>query len=612
MSNKKNSHISGNPEKRKLQEMIAEEFKLFRRYCLELAKPMNESYDVQKKSVTKRRTEAIIQYMPTVIERFKGKYSVEDIRKLFTSFCCADSLISNAPFKQDDTECWSVAAAIWILDELKDSGKLSQLNLSDYRSCENTSEIIDCVHPLELLNSMTALIQMQMMKQAGHKLLFHSENAEYGKEPLRNDTKAHLDFLSVLELLDSDHVQNAVKNMEKKIWKVIEIYIVCMNKFTKSVENSSEYRNAKKSEYLYICNLQLLTAVQSLEPKNLDEADGIPNSVYECISEYINEFMVENHYETIFAVFYLLAMGSDLIWLYAPVIPILNRCWEMLPWGQCDFVLNRKDEESFNIGGYFKSAVTHQGIYALTQTLLPRDTVQHQELSDSLLKYGFSEETADIQAYLMSLASAYHDCMIQQTELHQQEIEKILQDKTEMPVIITKQDSVDLQELNNLKSENTALNKILKEERHKSSILEKEITELKQKNQDEYEELLLYREYMYYLEHDEEEEILKDIPVKFPYHTKRKIVCLGGIEPWLKHISEKLKNVTFHKPDVKTNIDTFKYADEIWIQMEGLKHKESLPVTNLAKKRGIPIHFFRCAGVRQCAEQFARHDMNRK
>ncbi|MBR4319211.1 MAG: hypothetical protein IKP69_04070, partial [Oscillospiraceae bacterium] len=72
-----------------------------------------------------------------------------------------------------------------------------------------------------------------------------------------------------------------------------------------------------------------------------------------------------------------------------------------------------------------------------------------------------------------------------------------MQDKTEVPVIIPKQDSVDLQELNSLKAENTALSKRLKEERHKSSILEKEITELKQKNQDEYEEMLLYREYMY-------------------------------------------------------------------------------------------------------------------
>ena len=612
MSNKKakkNSHVSGNPEKRKLQEMIAEEFKLFRHYCLELAKPMNESYDVQKKSVTKRRMEAIIQYMPVVTEYFKEKYTIDVIQNLFTRFCCSDDLLPDGLFKKDDVAHWSVAAAVWILDELKDSGKLSQINLIDYRNCENTS-VIDCVHPPELLNSMTALIQMQMMKQAGHKLLFHSENAEYGKKSLRTDTKPPLDFLSVLELLDLDHVQNAIKNLEKKIWKVIEIYIVCMNKFTKSVENSSEYRNAKKSEYLYICNLRLLEAVQSLEPKNLDEADGIPDSVYECISEYINEFIVENPYETIFAVFYLLAMGSDLIWLYAPVISILNRCWEMLPWGQCDFVLNRKNEENFNIEGYFKNAVMHQGIYALTQTLLPRDTVQHQELLDSLLKYGFSEETVDIQAYLISLASAYHDCMMKQDELHQQEIEKILQGKLEESQI-EKQDSVDLQELDNLKAENIALNKRLKEERHKSSILEKEITELKQKNQDEYEELLLYREYMYYLEYDEEE-ILKDIPVKFPYYTKRKIVCLGGIEPWLKHISEKLKNVTFHKQNVKTNIDTFKYADEIWIQMEGLKHKESLPVTNLAKKKGIPVHFFRCAGVGQCAEQFARHDMNRK
>ena len=55
-----------------------------------------------------------------------------------------------------------------------------------------------------------------------------------------------------------------------------------------------------------------------------------------------------------------------------------------------------------------------------------------------------------------------------------------------------------------IKFENTFLNKALKEEKHNSSMLEKEISKLKQQNQDEHEELLLYREYMYYLEHDEE------------------------------------------------------------------------------------------------------------
>ena len=190
MSNKqtkKNSHISGNPEKRKLQAMIAEEFKLFRRYSLELAKSMNESYDVQKKSVTKRRMEAIIQYMPVVVEHFKEKYTVNVIQKLFARFCCSDDLLPDGLFKKDDVANWSVAAAIWILDELKDSKKLLQLNLSDYKNCGNTFEIIDCVHPPELLNPMIMLIQMQMMKQAGHRLLFHSENAEYGKESLKND-----------------------------------------------------------------------------------------------------------------------------------------------------------------------------------------------------------------------------------------------------------------------------------------------------------------------------------------------------------------------------------------------------------------------------------------
>ncbi|WP_295219550.1 hypothetical protein [Ruminococcus sp.] len=52
----------------------------------------------------------------------------------------------------------------------------------------------------------------------------------------------------------------------------------------------------------------------------------------------------------------------------------------------------------------------------------------------------------------------------------------------------------------------------------------------------------------------------------------------------------------------------FEYADEIWIQVNGLHHQQSMPVINLAKTRNIPVKYFSKSGAQQCAKQLANHD----
>ena len=132
MSSKKNRHISGNPEKAKLQEMIAEEFKISHLRCTEIKDI--QAYYYLEKQVRERRRDAIIQYMPYVVGKFGKKLSVQNIHNLFIRFCCSPSIPPRSIGYRDSKAYWSVAAAVWILDELKFTGMLSQLNLDSYLS----------------------------------------------------------------------------------------------------------------------------------------------------------------------------------------------------------------------------------------------------------------------------------------------------------------------------------------------------------------------------------------------------------------------------------------------------------------------------------------------
>ena len=605
MSKKKNKVISGNPEKRKLEEMISKNFKLLKYYAKK-AGDVQGSYITLEKPVQKRRTEAIMHYMPVVTEHFKDKYTQDTIQDIFTRFCCAFDMECHSIGEKDSDFRWSTAASIWILDELEESNKLSEVNFDSYDYEDGTLPplLTDCVHPVEMLWSIIILMQKQMTDAHNRKLMFHSQNAKYGDEKSEDDIKYHSDFMNIIKLLNPEHVQNAVERLKQIIWKIMDIYF----EYEVRYDSTSSYKNPeRKMEYKYINHMSTLIGIRIPTSKITTETfNNFPDSVAEVLLQYHENFFIENPFELCFSIFYLIAVGDDLAWLYTPFLLILEKCGDVFPW-----CIDEEWFKSLDMNHCSDITAMQKLVYSTTKILLPRDSMQYQKMTDAMLNLGFSEEISKAYVPILVGVSNYRDCQAKLLRVHGERMEKMVQAYAKKQETIQKLISY-LEEMGDIESENTFLNKALKEEKHNSSMLEKEISKLKQQNQDEHEELLLYREYMYYLEHDEEEEILKDIPIEFPYHTKRKIVCLGGSESWLKHISEKLKGVTFCKPDVKTNTDKFKYADEIWICMEGLKHKESFPVTNLAKKKEIPIHFFKHPGVQKCAEQLARHDTARK
>ena len=332
MSKKKNKVISGSPEKIKLLEKIDQNFRISQHYCKQIEKRYKKPYTIPEKPVQKRRTEAIMHYMPVVTEHFKDKYTQDTIQDIFTRFCCAFDMECHSIGEKDSDFRWSTAASIWILDELEESNKLSEVNFDSYDYEDGTLPplLTDCVHPVEMLWSIIILMQKQMTDAHNRKLMFHSQNAKYGDEKSEDDIKYHSDFMNIIKLLNPEHVQNAVERLKQIIWKIMDIYFECEVRY----DSTSSYKNPeRKMEYKYINHMSTLIGIRIPTSKITTETfNNFPDSVAEVLLQYHENFFIEKPFELCFAIFYLIAVGDDLAWLYTPFLLILEKCGDVFPW----------------------------------------------------------------------------------------------------------------------------------------------------------------------------------------------------------------------------------------------------------------------------------------
>ncbi len=600
---KKKKHVSGNPVTRKLKDFAANEFRNFRVYVNEMVNNEGKKLFLPGGEVKRRRIEAIVNYTPVIREKFGKKYTGFNTGELLSHFCTSDSLAFKSIGGCDELAHWSLAAALWILDELKASGRLSELNLDDYKNPVGFNsyvpDLVDFVHPSEILKPMVTLIQMQMMDIGNDRLMFNSDNATYGNENSEKENKAHSDFLKVIELLDTEHVQYAVDELEAKIMEVIEHYFKCMKIGISEICRES---------HVYAFTKDLSMIILSSSNYETLKSHYIPEIVDKKIEDFAKKFSVSNPYAICFAVFYLIAKGSDLVWLYTPVMPILKHCWNIFPWSvrsEVFYALCIEEEEPWDIFNSNHWAAT------IAKGILPRNMTEHEKSKDKMIEFGYEEERAEHLADIIDIVSAHYDYVKQTEEIHKAELENLkaeMSGKVSVEKVIISDNSNDKK----LRAEIMSLENKLKTARHENSVLQKKFNDMEDEHKLEKQELNALRELVYHLE--EETETTENVAsVKMPYRTREKrIVCIGGTESWLKKIKEFLPDVKFCKPDVNTNIDTFKYADEIWVQRSGLMHSESFDVKNISRTRNIPIEFFNGLNPQKCAEQVARHDIQLK
>lgn len=88
-----------------------------------------------------------------------------------------------------------------------------------------------------------------------------------------------------------------------------------------------------------------------------------------------------------------------------------------------------------------------------------------------------------------------------------------------------------------------------------------------------------------------------------PTKNTKRLCVFGGHPTWIKAIKEHLTNAKFFEDGNLPSLDVIRNADEIWIQTNAISHSFYGKVKDTAIVNGIPINYFKFAGIQKCLEQ---------
>lgn len=88
-----------------------------------------------------------------------------------------------------------------------------------------------------------------------------------------------------------------------------------------------------------------------------------------------------------------------------------------------------------------------------------------------------------------------------------------------------------------------------------------------------------------------------------PAKNTKRLCVFGGHPTWIKAIKRYLTNAKFFAEGNLPSLDIIRNADEIWIQTNAISHSFYGKVKDTAIVNGIPINYFKFAGIQKCLEQ---------
>ncbi len=88
-----------------------------------------------------------------------------------------------------------------------------------------------------------------------------------------------------------------------------------------------------------------------------------------------------------------------------------------------------------------------------------------------------------------------------------------------------------------------------------------------------------------------------------PKKNTKRLCVFGGHPTWIKAIKRHLTNAKFFEEGNLPSLDIIRNADEIWIQTNAISHSFYGKIKDTAIVNGIPINYFKFAGIQKCLEQ---------
>ena len=608
----------------------------------------------------KRRTNVLMKYLDTAHEKFKD-YGLSSI-----DFAFAEKELhphTNYDYLNDEDDI-SLAAALWMLEQLKMNGAIFEAQMNLPMPDEEDIVLQEIYHPLfpeELIAAMKKALPRECMTE------------EYVK---RTERKESL-FLRLTDLIPQSEVLGAVERFKAAVWQDIDIYMRLEAHFDKKCQSESEsfHRNYSASVLRTDQNTDIRNPLKDFDriESAMDEQNAMRSRYREYflmdrkslkkfigsgkIADMIVNFRVPDPYEACFAMYYMLETGDDMIWLVNSCCDVLELAVDRLPWTQdFDFdEMNPGEEEeddfdnmtlalkNFDCGNWIEDhrdcgpdyfAEKHMGlnmaqmVYNLSHCVLP-NMHPFSWKKDKLVEFGMDPEMAAAvitAAEVLHLAAAreYDFDGIRDINLEKPSCEDQTEPENEPPAlkeetcIDTEKSELEgkISELQNdldrLKRENKSLKRTLSEQKRASdyslSQAEKELAELRL----EHRELADLREYIYNHENDVEEDPETESDIEFPYHTEKRTVIFGGHETWLKAIRPMIPDVRYVEANnYSFSQELIRGADQVWIQPNRMAHAQFYNIIGLCRKYSIPVRYFSFASAEKCARQFVDADQNK-
>ncbi len=622
-----------------------------------------DHYDNQTWTIQKRK-KASLKYYPQAARVLKPLYREKDFD---WEFFFSNTIIGNGGYNSLNSSGSVIkAAAVWILDQISLQEKLPELfDLIPENLPDITKETYYLKHPSYSDDLLQAVMQLILYRNEGivknnginGPLLW-----ELQEKPDLEAAPYRMAFDRVLALLDKKTLQKITKDYEEKVWEFYRLAFSAKQAVATARCNIEKQFSqtdsinilrfpfsppsiSEKPSVLKYGELPGTVAGEYGKERALINFDARVGAIYNDLAqiagrekyatemedifgselaERIRQFSVEDPFETIFALFYLLDQGSSIPWLYYGSIAVAYTAVDQLPFEIMPHKLAEEQQEApFTQAVYqrrFRGAKypnqkdangelvdrklglnLGQLLYAETYGVLPRVVSKLPDLEETLSQLETDPNTTQ-QLYTLLVQYMRESLFTpEDLESYRLEKEKEQQKDTALPEVSA---DVLLRQLQEMKRENSNLRQLLHEVQDSRKKDAKTQEVLIQENRDYQQELSELRALVYQINSQEPEQESVPVAIEFPYATKeRRILSFGGHSSWLKAIRVLLPDVRFVSPDELPNRELIRNADEIWLQTNCISHSDYYTIIDIAHNSNIKLHYFQYASAEKCAKQ---------
>ena len=587
-----------------------------------------------------KRKKAVLGFMEEISAKYK-QIGVESVEETLLRF---EAMNYSSYERQDECNDYTLAAALWILDDLRKTGNLYKATAflpKSFREIEDIYCRVNFYHPCyedELVNSVMYVV-----------------------DPENLGKKTREAFKGIVGLLDQERVAAAAEYFRQLEWRVIDCQMKADAYFSKQRENiRKQFRDMDTPNILQVDRVVPRDDdLHELADRYVDMAED-RNDFISHFEDYIGcgerrilgirelgrimgEFSVDDPYAAAFGLSYLIATDDDMAWLTKAGIAAISAAARFFPWYMDTDQMDDEEYEewyegpTFNGNGWLDREPSSdspdyhrpgpdgitpaQRIYRLSRGIVPA-TMHPFETERQQMKEDGIKEADMIADWSEAMFLASFRARALNIENGSWDEIGVPWDERDIPAVDeAEEEPADqkepdyIQELECLKRENKSLRNAYSElKRDTDARLAKNERELKALRRD-HRELADLREIVFNAGRpDNEEAAGKDAEAvskktEFPYTTQKRTVIFGGHDTFLKAIRPMLPDVKY--VDVRNmafSPEIIRNADVVWIQTNCMSHSQYASIVRYCKQAGVQMRYFVYAGAEKCAEQVVAAD----